>query len=409
MHARQLVVAIDAEHERRALLRRAEQVAHEQQRGLVGPLQVVEHERHRLDARDARHEHGHRLEQAVALRLGLALQRRGEVGHTLGEQRDEPGELTAETLELRAQRGVRRRRDVVVERLDERLVRHQHLLVAPAVEHGRAVGVQPAGQLTRELGLADAGLTRHEQRPTSTGARVRPRLEEPLELGVAAHEHAARRQRQRGWQREVHGTGTGSAGAGPDPRLAGGHDDRDRAPQLEDVLVARQAPELVLAEVDELGAVDEPVAHQLGGCVGDEHLPAGGERPDPGGPVQGRAVVVAVALERLARVDRDPHPQAEPGRPRLGQDPGADVEGGEHGVARPREDGEGGVALALGLDQAAVGPVDHLADELVVAGERVRHRVGLGLPQRRRALDVGEEERHDAGRQVPAHCHESKR
>ena len=49
VHARQLVVAIDAEHERRALLRRAEQVAHEQQRGLVGPLQVVEHERHRLD------------------------------------------------------------------------------------------------------------------------------------------------------------------------------------------------------------------------------------------------------------------------------------------------------------------------------------------------------------------------
>ena len=382
-------------------------MAHEQQRRLVGPLQVVEHERHRLDARDARHEHGHRLEQAVTLRLGLALQRCGEVGHALGEQRDEPGELAAEALELRAQRGARRRRDVVVERLDERLVRHQHLLVAPAVEHGRAVGVQPAGQLTRELGLADAGLTRHEQRPASARARVRPRLEEPLELGVAAHEHAARRQRQCGWQREVHRPG--STGAGPDPRLAGGHDDRHLAPQLEDVLVARQAPELVLAEVDELGSVDEPVAHQLGGGVGDEHLPAGSDRPDPGGPVQGRAVVVAVALERLARVDRDPHLQAEPGRPRLGQDPAADVEGGEHGVARPREDGEGGVALALGLDQAAAGPGDHLGDELVVAGERVRHRVGLGLPQRRRALDVGEEERHDARRQVPAHCHESKR
>ena len=39
-------------------------------------------------------------------------------------------------------------------------------------------------------------------------------------------------------------------------------------------------------------------------------------------------------------------------------------------------------------------------DQLVVQRERLGHGVGLRLPERRRALDVGHQERHDPARQV---------
>ena len=39
-------------------------------------------------------------------------------------------------------------------------------------------------------------------------------------------------------------------------------------------------------------------------------------------------------------------------------------------------------------------------DQLVVQLERVGHRLGVGLPQSGRALDVREEEGHDAGREL---------
>ena len=66
------------------------------------------------------------------------------------------------------------------------------------------------------------------------------------------------------------------------------------------------------------------------------------------------------------------------------------VDGG-HGV------GEGGERAVAGrLEHVPAVRFDGLADDRVVAFQFDAHRVGLLLPQARRALDVGEQERHDA-------------
>ena len=80
----------------------------------------------------------------------------------------------------------------------------------------------------------------------------------------------------------------------------------------------------------------------------------------------------------------------------------SDPVGGERGLDRGRgrvEDRDGRVALAHRLDQAAAAGLDGVGDQLVVAHERLGHRLRMRFPQRRRALDVRAAERHHAGRQ----------
>jgi hypothetical protein len=60
------------------------------------------------------------------------------------------------------------------------------------------------------------------------------------------------------------------------------------------------------------------------------------------------------------------------------------------------EDRERRVALAASLDEPSSAGRDDLFDDLVVSGERHRHRVGVRLPRRSRALDVGQQEGHGA-------------
>ena len=56
--------------------------------------------------------------------------------------------------------------------------------------------------------------------------------------------------------------------------------------------------------------------------------------------------------------------------------------------------------VARGLDHIAAVGLDRLAQQLVVTGQRVAHRVGMLLPQARRTLDVGEQERDRPRRQL---------
>ena len=65
-------------------------------------------------------------------------------------------------------------------------------------------------------------------------------------------------------------------------------------------------------------------------------------------------------------------------------------------VVRGRERGMEPVARRL-HDQA-VALLDGIAEDLVVAGERVADRVGVLLPQPSGALEIGEQERHRASR-----------
>ena len=77
--------------------------------------------------------------------------------------------------------------------------------------------------------------------------------------------------------------------------------------------------------------------------------------------------------------------------------------GSNRSVERPRrrlEHRDRRVAFAHGLEEPTAARLHLRGDDLVVAHERLGHRRGIALPQRRRALDVGQAERHHAGRQA---------
>ena len=75
-----------------------------------------------------------------------------------------------------------------------------------------------------------------------------------------------------------------------------------------------------------------------------------------------------------------------------------------HRVGGARERDHEAVALAL-LDRThTVVGGDDVRQRLVEARDGGRHRLGLGLPQPRRTLDVGQQQRHRSGRKL-AHAH----
>ena len=167
---------------------------------------------------------------------------------------------------------------------------------------------------------------------------------------------------------------------------------------LEHVLRPREITQLVVAEVAPGDVGRHAVPGQLLGGPRADDLAAVGDRRDARRPVHRGAEVVAVAERRLAGVQ--PHPDAD----HLGEGPvdrvqGAlAVDGCEHGVVGGCE--RGVEAVAGRLDHDAVALLDRLAQDLVVAGERVAHRLGVLLPKARRTLEVREQERHGAGGQV---------
>jgi len=59
--------------------------------------------------------------------------------------------------------------------------------------------------------------------------------------------------------------------------------------------------------------------------------------------------------------------------------------------------------VADGLEDGAVVLLDDAAQQRVVRGKRLAHRVRSALPQLRAALDVGEQKRHDPGRKSCVH------
>ena len=135
-------------------------------------MQVVEHEQRRRDLRLRLEPARDRLEQQVALGLGIARRRR-EPGQPLLELGHEPAELAGGRAEQRRELVVGRVADDVRERFDERLERHAEPVVAPTEEHEAAVEIDRAAELGREARLADAGLARDEHR-AARARRPRP-------------------------------------------------------------------------------------------------------------------------------------------------------------------------------------------------------------------------------------------
>ena len=116
-------------------------------------------------------------------------------------------------------------------------------------------------------------------------------------------------------------------------------------------------------------------------------------RHQPGGPIHAGSEVVPVPLIGHAEVDS--HSDAYCAQGRLGQCL-LDVDRHKHGVKRALE--YGGECITRGREDRAAVLLDHRSDDLIVAGERRTHRLGVGLPQPCRPLHVREQERHRAGR-----------
>jgi hypothetical protein len=206
----------------------------------------------------------------------------------------------------------------------------------------------------------------------------------------------------------------GQLGDPPDERGGRGGQvgGRGQRPRWREHLVAVRAGELVepLGPVEVLQPVmAEVVQHRhagLGAHGGqgggrDQHLAAVGGRADPGGPVQVHPDVVVVGDRRRAGVDPHPHPQDDPARP-LG--PGQAALGLGRGPQRRgggRERDEAGVALGAELDPA-VG-AGRCPQDRPVPREEAGVVVAEGPDQPGRAFDIGEQQRHRAGRQLGHH------
>src|SRR5205807_2222535 len=74
------------------------------------------------------------------------------------------------------------------EGLDERLVRNERLLVAPAVEHVGTGGVRQAGELADEAGLADPRLAADQDNTALAAGEAREHAIDLRQLGAASDE-----------------------------------------------------------------------------------------------------------------------------------------------------------------------------------------------------------------------------
>ena len=135
-------------------------VAQERECVGVGPMRVVQHQQERPAS-------GRMLEQTRQ-----PFVQPGPRDRVV----DDPGHLS----ELVARGGP--------QRIDDRLIGPQLLLLRGAGDHGRAAGMHLGRELRGEPALADSGLADHDRESRSTGLRRRPGRAEPRQRVGAPHE-----------------------------------------------------------------------------------------------------------------------------------------------------------------------------------------------------------------------------
>ncbi len=142
------------------------------------------------------------------------------------------------------------------------------------------------------------------------------------------------------------------------------------------------------------------VATEIVRRLGEKRLTAVTSREKARDTVERRAEIVAVAHFDRAGVKRHAHAQLRSFGPRLAMERALRFECRGKSVGRRVERRAEGVPARL--EDVAVVIVDAVAQQRIVARERSAHRIGVRFPQPRAALDVGEEQRDGAGRNV---CH----
>jgi hypothetical protein len=245
---------------------------------------------------------------------------------------------------------------------DERRLRQRRQLHHP--DPIRVVLEELSGELQGQTGLAAAGRPREREQP-----RARQQAPQLVDLALPADE-ARRLERQvvgqelqRAERREV----------ARQPRVQ----------QLIDLLRPLQVLETGLAQVPQRGSVREAVAHQVVDRLREEGLAPVADREQPGGAVQDRTEVVALPLLGGSGVKRHAGPQRARLAPFFGGERELGFQSGGERLRRPLEShGEG---VSAGLEDAPPVTRDRLAQELIVAGDRTAHGLGMLLPLPRTA------------------------
>jgi hypothetical protein len=140
--------------------------------GVIGPMNVLDHEQQRPLGRRDREQREDRLEQAKLRLSGIA-------GHLdpVAELRKQLRELAAGGPEASAQMFEVGVREVVADRLDERQVRQGELgLAATAGEDRRSEPSRLADQLVGKPGLADPRFPGDDDEPAAAPPRLQQRV-----------------------------------------------------------------------------------------------------------------------------------------------------------------------------------------------------------------------------------------
>ena len=168
--------------------------------------------------------------------------------------------------------------------------------------------------------------------------------------------------------------------------------------ELEELLRALDVGQPVRPEVAQARAGRQVLPRQLADGARHEDLAAVRERADPGAAVDGHPAPVRRPGIGLAGVQRHADPDLQAPRPVLAFHRALDLERARQGVGRAREHGEGRVALPALLQQRAATCRHGGGDQLLLAPERAGGLARVEGVQPGRALDVGQHERHGAGR-----------
>jgi hypothetical protein len=164
-------------------------VADQEQRRLVGPVEIFVHEHQRGRARGALHELGDTVEQVAALLLGRERDGLRDVRIARPQLGDELGDLGGVVAERLAERLGRHLAGRLLEVLDDGQVGRRALLVdRVAGEHAQTEPPRLGGRLFDETRLPDAGLAADQHERTCPLACALDGSEQPRPLLTAGNE-----------------------------------------------------------------------------------------------------------------------------------------------------------------------------------------------------------------------------
>jgi hypothetical protein len=174
-------------------------VPQQQEGRLGGPLEIVEHEEHRLLRRGCGQPGSNGVEEPIPLGVRVGPQRRREARDPLAQLGNQPHQLPAIATETVGQR--RRVIGEVAQRLDERLVGHTEVLIAAPGQHHGPFVMNRTCEFGRQPRLAHPRLAGHQRHPQLASRCFLPQLPQPCKLAVPPDEDPPD-VGQEGWQRD---------------------------------------------------------------------------------------------------------------------------------------------------------------------------------------------------------------